>query len=131
MVEVTDTSTTCYVRDDEYGLSGYLYRYRVLDDNSVRLIRFNYYLTREADTVSFPRTVGPYHVTEIGNSLLQGASNKIRTIIIPDTVKVIGECAFETLRGLKYVSIPSSVEGRGNRICRVRLHDVGDNPRQH
>ena len=115
VVEVYQYFIYCYVRDDEYGLYDYLYRYRVLDDNSVRLIRFNYYLMREADTVSFPRTVGHYHVTEIWEySAGIGGSNKIRSIIIPDTMKVIGECTFEQLRGLKYVSIPNSVKDIGN-----------------
>ena len=67
-------------------------------------------------TINIPATVGYdgaiYNVTSIGNGAFRNCSN-LKSITIPESVKIIGDNAFYNCTSLKFIAIPESVAGIG------------------
>lgn len=61
-------------------------------------------------TISLPTQIGDFTITEIGTDVIPlGVKSIAREIILPDTITVIGRRAFNDLRYLKRLIIPTSV----------------------
>ena len=71
------------------------YEYEAIDNKTVRITKYN----GEADTVIIPSKLGGKTVTEIGEEAFKD-NDYLVTLKIPDTVKVIGESAFQGCKSL-------------------------------
>ena len=71
------------------------YEYEAIDNKTVRITKYN----GEADTVIIPSKLGGKTVTEIGEEAFKD-NDYLVTLKIPDTVKVIGESAFQECESL-------------------------------
>lgn len=117
-----DTGTyTLHFSDDtvlnaETGKEGIFY-YRV---NPNRTVTITGCIAEEGqtypETLEIPSAVHDIPVTEIGKQLFlftPGITDDVTKVVIPDTVKSIGEYAFSSLINLKEIQIPDSVTSIG------------------
>jgi len=63
--------------------------------------------------VKIPETYHGKPVTEIGEEAFKG--EKLTSLSLPDSLKIIGESAFEGCKNLREVSLPSGLESLGRR----------------
>lgn len=110
--------TFSFTANAEDGLTEYTegyYTYIVTDGKATivyfdddRFYSENYYSSRD---LTLPTKLGGYTVTAIGNHAFSYSS--ITKLTIPETITIIGYCAFKSSSGLKTVTIPSSVKNTG------------------
>ncbi|MBQ4617976.1 MAG: leucine-rich repeat protein [Clostridia bacterium] len=81
-----------------------LYEYELLEDGTVRLTEIN----DLSEVMVIPDTVYGYTVSELGDCLFLRRSN-LRTVVVPDTVRVIGAGAFQETR-IEQVFLPEGLE---------------------
>ena len=87
------------------------YKYIVLPDGSVEIIECDLW----ADIGRIPSEIDDYIVTSIGDDAFNSCRNTNFTeIIIPNTVKSIGKCAFACCINVLAVTIPESVISIGD-----------------
>lgn len=98
-----------------------IWRFETKEDETIRIIGYKGKETR----VQVPEKIGKRIVSEIGkyafspveprqNSTVKKDRQKIESIIIPEGIKDIGECAFAHCTSLTNLVIPSSVTSIGN-----------------
>ena len=99
----------------------------ITEDGVISLKNFDDYYSNKIEwtieNVVIPKEVNGIEVREIGEGMFKARddilgvsnsiSNNLKTVVIPDTVKVIGKEAFEYCKELTKVEIPNSV----NIIC--------------
>ena len=90
-----------------------LFEYKVDDEGEVEIKR--YY--GDFAKVTVPRQIDGHTVTRIGDGAFSmwDEYGLLREIVLPDTIKSIGEWAFSDLRGLRTINLPQSLTsiGRG------------------
>ena len=88
-----------------------LWTYTVLDSTTAALgsgdADYMTYLGDDTDIV-IPSVIDGYTITEISQNAFYGYF-QLETIVIPDTVETIGDCAFSYCDALTEINIPSSV----------------------
>ena len=96
----------------------------ITEDGVISLKNFDDYYHNESEwqieNVVIPKEVNGIEVVEIGEAMFKASddilgvsnsiSNNLKTVVIPDTVKVIGKEAFEYCKELTKIEIPNSVE---------------------
>lgn len=69
--------------------------------------------------IEIPETVGyegvTYTVTAVGDGAFKNCNGELNSVVVPNTVNVIGELAFSSCQYLRVVVLPNSVETIGNR----------------
>ena len=69
--------------------------------------------SERAVSVKIPSTIAGKKVTVIGDYAFNNVFGCLRSVIIPNSVKIIGNYAFEACRDLRSITIPSSVTSIG------------------
>lgn len=84
------------------------FTYTVIDGGA-KITECNYYYA--TGEIVIPSTLGGYPVTSIGDNVFY--RTQITSVVIPDGVRSIGDCAFEECYELKNIVIPDSVTSIG------------------
>ena len=97
------------------------YFYRFLEDGTYCITE---YIGDEADVI-IPDTIEGVPVTEISYYAFE-AKYDVRSVKIPETVTLIGECAFMDCSSLEEINIPEAVTGidRGAFVACTSLKEV-------
>lgn len=105
---------TTAVAAQEFAVNGLCYRVTDTTDRSVEVIPS--FIAKYVDNVTVPQSVtyegNTYSVTGIGNKAFYQST--ITGITLPNSIKSIGESAFELCNSLISVTIPNSVVAIGN-----------------
>lgn len=81
------------------------FKYTLIDNDNVAITKATKQLEGE---ITIPASIDGYPVVEIGDRALE-CQNKITSVKIPITVKIIGKSAFYYCTSLTKLDIPSSV----------------------
>ncbi len=87
------------------------FEYSVLDDGTVEITKFYGSAYGRYENVSIPEKINEKNVTSIGDSAFRGMG--LVSIIIPNSVTKIGNCAFSNCVNLTNIIIPYSVTNIG------------------
>lgn len=85
-----------------------LYEYEVLEDGTARITAYHETFNDQIRSLCVPSQIDGYTVTEIGESVF-GRAFYLRTVVLPDSVKVIGRSAFQE-SGVTQVFLPAGLE---------------------
>ncbi|MGN0469883.1 MAG: leucine-rich repeat domain-containing protein, partial [Acutalibacteraceae bacterium] len=100
--------------------------YSVSEDNTAQIIG----IKSDETSIEIPEKIGQYTVSAIGNSAFKGKTN-LKSVTLPDTLKVIDDYAFDCCTNLENITIPDSVEKIGKAAffscTRLKSVDVSGN----
>lgn len=100
--------------------------YSVLEDNTAQIIG----LKSDETSIEIPQKIGQYTVSAIGNNAFKGRTN-LKSVTLPDTLKVIDDYAFDCCTNLEKITIPDSVEKIGKAAffscTRLKSIDFSEN----
>lgn len=82
-------------------------KYSLNTDNTITIIQ----ILDPTDTINIPPAINGYTVTAIGRDIIpMGTKSKVKSISLPNTIKLIDSYAFNDLRYLKRLSIEEGIE---------------------
>ena len=99
-------------------------KYKKINDNELSAVQFNETenATSEnaasenaasgsatATEIIIPKNIGVYLVTEIADKLFE-KNEEIKSVVLPDSIKRIGKCAFAQCKNLKTINLPNNIE---------------------
>ena len=91
--------------------------YIITSDTTVEVTYDQVHFNTYVGDIIVPSTVTyegfTYTVTAIGEAAFQGCEGELHSIIVPNTVKTIGVCAFASSRKLSLIILPNSIESIG------------------
>ncbi len=88
-----------------------LYEYEVLEDGTARITAYRETFNDQIKSLCVPSQIDGYTVTEIGECAFLRAFY-LRTVVLPDSVKVIGRSAFQE-SGVTQIFLPAGLEEIG------------------
>jgi len=85
------------------------YSYEVLNDGNIKIIEY----TGKDEYIKVPNLINGYLVTSLSsNSFADNGS--LKNILIPDSIRIIDDCAFNKCANLESITIPNSIINIGD-----------------
>lgn len=124
--ETNANDTASPVNNDYYYSSNYYYR--IQDDGTACIIGYD----GNGGALTIPSEIDGYTVTAIGSAAFS-CHPDITAVTLPDTIKSIGERAFQSCTGLRSFYLPASVTQMSDDVlcgCRniIDIKVANDNP---